>query len=110
MILPIPGRAASRFLVLLVVGAGASAAPAGEKKPLDPGRIGVEPKAPSASSFFARCPDFGGGLEPFFAGRLGAAKKKLLESGGGSEKTEAAVVAGLDFLVRFQKADGSWAL
>ncbi|MFO0966665.1 MAG: prenyltransferase/squalene oxidase repeat-containing protein [Gemmataceae bacterium] len=50
------------------------------------------------------------GLEQFFAGRRGAAKKKLLENGGGSDKTETAVAAALDFLVRVQKEDGSWAL
>ena len=106
----IPIRSAGRFLILVAFVSAASVAPAGEKKPVDPGKARAELADPSpSSSFYAKCPDHSG-LERFFAGRVGEAKKKLLESGGGSEKTEAAVATGLDFLVRFQKKDGSWAL
>jgi hypothetical protein len=43
-----------------------------------------------------------------FAGRVGAAKAKLVRDGGGNERSEAAVASGLEWLSRHQAADGSW--
>lgn len=40
--------------------------------------------------------------------RVGEKKKKLLADGGGTEKTEAAVAAGLKWLAGQQRADGTW--
>jgi hypothetical protein len=45
-----------------------------------------------------------------FAGRSGELKEKLLKLGGGSEKTEAAVAAGLKWLALHQAPDGHWSL
>ncbi|MBA4066536.1 MAG: hypothetical protein C0501_23095 [Isosphaera sp.] len=45
---------------------------------------------------------------PAFAGRVGAAKEKLLADGGGNKESELAVARGLAWLARQQKADGSW--
>lgn len=42
------------------------------------------------------------------AGRSGATKSKLLASGGGNDKTEAAVARGLVWLAKQQRANGSW--
>jgi hypothetical protein len=44
-----------------------------------------------------------------FAGRRGEAKKKLLETGA-SKESEAAVAAGLEWLVKHQARDGSWSV
>lgn len=45
---------------------------------------------------------------PGMLGRSGASKDKLLKAGGGNDKSEAAVAAGLAWLARHQKKDGSW--
>ncbi|HYT93570.1 MAG TPA: prenyltransferase/squalene oxidase repeat-containing protein [Gemmataceae bacterium] len=45
-----------------------------------------------------------------FYGRSGATREKALQDGGGTKETEAAVKEGLDWLVRQQRTDGSWAL
>ena len=37
-------------------------------------------------------------------------KQELLTEGGGNEKTEAAVAAGLQWLAEQQRADGSWGI
>jgi hypothetical protein len=51
------------------------------------------------------------GKEPkgSFAGRTGATREKLLKQHGGTDDTEKAVAAGLAWLAKQQKADGSWA-
>jgi hypothetical protein len=45
-----------------------------------------------------------------FAGRFGEAKDKLVKEGGGNADSEAAVAAGLKWIVKHQKRDGSWSL
>ena len=45
-----------------------------------------------------------------FQGRSGPMRQALLKEGGGSAKTEAAVAAGLKWLARQQRADGSWTI
>lgn len=43
-----------------------------------------------------------------FANRRGAAKQFALNQGGGDDRTEAAVAAGLQWLSQFQRPDGAW--
>ena len=43
-----------------------------------------------------------------YAGRRGAAKQRALEEGGGSEATEASVLAGLRYLASKQRRNGAW--
>jgi len=45
-----------------------------------------------------------------FSGRDAVARKTLVESGGGSSESEAAVGLGLDWLARHQHKDGHWSL
>ncbi len=45
-----------------------------------------------------------------FDGRVGELKKELLKTGGGSDKTEAAIQRGLKWIVSVQNRDGSWSL
>src|SRR5262249_15908381 len=45
---------------------------------------------------------------PAFPGRSGATKARMLREGGGNGESEAAVAAGLAWLARQQKPDGSW--
>jgi hypothetical protein len=45
-----------------------------------------------------------------FGGRSGATRERLVEEGGGNSKSEAAVAAGLKWLVMHQAADGHWSL
>jgi hypothetical protein len=47
-------------------------------------------------------------VEGLLAGREPGARAKLAKSGGGTKNSERAVDLGLDWLVRHQKADGSW--
>ncbi|MBI3099676.1 MAG: terpene cyclase/mutase family protein [Planctomycetes bacterium] len=50
----------------------------------------------------------GGGAGGSFGGRLGGNKNRKVKGGGGSEKTESAVMAGLKWLARHQNPDGAW--
>jgi hypothetical protein len=53
----------------------------------------------------------GGGQGQFsagFLGRSGATKSRLLKAGGGNDESERAVAAGLAWLARQQKSNGSW--
>jgi hypothetical protein len=43
-------------------------------------------------------------------GRTGPMRQELLKEGGGSDKTEAAVAAGLKWFAKHQRADGSWTI
>ncbi len=45
-----------------------------------------------------------------FAGRDPSVRSRLLEQGGGTSETEAAVARGLRWLSRYQNRDGSWSL
>jgi hypothetical protein len=45
-----------------------------------------------------------------FGGRSGATRQRLVEEGGGNSKSEAAVAAGLKWLVNHQADDGHWSL
>ena len=45
-----------------------------------------------------------------FGGRSGATRQRLVEEGGGNSKSEAAVAAGLKWLVIHQAPDGHWSL
>lgn len=45
-----------------------------------------------------------------FAGRDPSVRSRLLEQGGGTNETEAAVARGLRWLSRYQNRDGSWSL
>jgi hypothetical protein len=45
-----------------------------------------------------------------FAGRSGATRERLLQVGGGNERSEQAVAIGLLWLARHQAPDGHWAL
>lgn len=45
-----------------------------------------------------------------FAGRQGAARARLARREGGTVESERAVEAGLDWIVRHQRPDGSWSL
>jgi hypothetical protein len=45
-----------------------------------------------------------------FGGRSGATRQRLVEEGGGNSKSEAAVAAGLKWLVMHQAPDGHWSL
>ena len=49
-------------------------------------------------------PRLGSGM----AGRSGATREKMLQEGGGNTKSEAAVAAGLKWIVRHQALDGHW--
>jgi Prenyltransferase and squalene oxidase repeat len=58
---------------------------------------------------------FGGGMKGIYApggvgGRSGSTREQLLREGGGNTETEAAVAAGLKWLVIHQAADGHWSL
>lgn len=50
------------------------------------------------------------GLSAPFSGRQGMARAKLVRREGGTVRSEKAVEDGLDWLVRHQRPDGSWAL
>ncbi len=65
-----------------------------------------EPSRPGAASPADNRSAQPGGL----GGRHGALRRQLLEEGGGSAASEAAVGDGLFFLVRHQAADGHWSL
>jgi hypothetical protein len=52
----------------------------------------------------------GAALAGSFFGRSGSTRKQLLEEGGGTTESEAAVVRGLLWLKKNQAADGHWAL
>lgn len=43
-----------------------------------------------------------------FANRRGAAREQAIQTTGGDERTEAAVEAGIVWLTRYQRPDGSW--
>src|SRR5437899_2052434 len=45
-----------------------------------------------------------------FAGRSGATRVKMLQEGGGNDRSEACVAKGLSWLARHQSADGRWSL
>lgn len=45
-----------------------------------------------------------------FGGRSGATRQRLVEEGGGNSSSEAAVAAGLKWLVMHQATDGHWSL
>lgn len=49
-------------------------------------------------------------IPPTFAGRDLPARKKLLETRGGSDETEQAVAKAIDWILKQQAADGSWSL
>jgi Squalene-hopene cyclase C-terminal domain len=58
---------------------------------------------------------FGGGMKGIYAaggigGRSGSTRDQLLREGGGNTETEAAVAAGLKWIVQHQAQDGHWAL
>ncbi len=50
------------------------------------------------------------GVPPAFSGRFSPEKEALLKRFGGDERTEQAVTAGLEWLSRQQRKDGSWSL
>lgn len=51
---------------------------------------------------------YGGGGGGRYGGRLGGNKDRRVKAGGGTTRTESAVLAGLKWLARHQNADGSW--
>ncbi len=57
-----------------------------------------------------RLPQFAESVSAPFSGRQGLTKAKLLRREGGTARSEKAVDDGLDWIVRHQRADGSWSL
>ncbi|WP_372370876.1 prenyltransferase/squalene oxidase repeat-containing protein [Candidatus Uabimicrobium sp. HlEnr_7] len=50
----------------------------------------------------------GGGGGGYFGQRIGGGRRNLVKRGGGSDLTESAVKAGLEWLKRHQSSDGRW--
>jgi hypothetical protein len=72
---------------------------------------GLDALKPGLASPFG----FAGGMRGLnvpggFGGRSGATRQRLVEEGGGNTKSEAAVAAGLKWLIMHQAADGHWSL
>ena len=70
-----------------------------------------------AFAFFPRCKlsgtadtDWGSGGSGSGFGGQGSSRKAMLVSGGGTMRTERAVIAALDWLAKHQNLDGSWSL
>ena len=57
-----------------------------------------------------RLPQFAETISAPFSGRDGLTRAKLLRREGGTAKSEKSVDDGLDWIVRHQRADGSWSL
>src|SRR6266545_2762838 len=76
----------------------------GDPNPLNPGATGTEGVSISGLG------SGGDGLvaNSGFLGRGAATKSKLLASGGGNARSEAAVARGLAWLAKQQKANGAW--
>jgi len=57
-----------------------------------------------------RLPNLATSIVAPFSGRQGLTRAKLLQREGGTAKSEQSVEDGLDWLVRHQRADGSWSM
>jgi len=68
--------------------------------PVDPKKV-AQAQPPAGGIKFLPSP---------FGGRSGATREKLLQEYGGNVRSEAAVAAGLKWLVRHQALDGHWSL
>ncbi len=55
-------------------------------------------------------PEIAGRISAPFSGRQGLTRAKLVRREGGTAKSEKSVEDGIEWLVRHQRADGSWAL
>jgi Squalene-hopene cyclase C-terminal domain len=72
-------------------------------KPAPRGRLG-------SFDMNLRLPEFSEAVTAAFTGRQGLTKAKLLRREGGTARSEKAVDDGLAWIVRHQRADGSWGL
>jgi hypothetical protein len=81
------------------IGGGTGAAMLGETP-------GTGPSIGSVGGYSLRAMPLAGS----FFGRSGATREKLLSEGGGTRESEAAVAAGLHWLLRIQSPDGRWML
>jgi hypothetical protein len=73
---------------------------------------GIDALTPGAGSLAGYVGGFPGGtfVPGGPGGRSGATRQKLLQEGGGNSHSEAAVAAGLKWLVQHQARDGHWSL
>jgi hypothetical protein len=69
----------------------------------------IRGKGPSLDGMI-RLPGFAESISAPFSGRDGMTKAKLLQREGGTAKSEQSVDEGLSWIVRHQRADGSWSL
>ncbi|MFG0283578.1 MAG: hypothetical protein ACF8R7_04085, partial [Phycisphaerales bacterium JB039] len=72
-----------------------------------PAAIGVLP-LPGAAALELRLPEAAAPAGALYEQRDERAREALVEQGGGSEQTEAAVAAALDWLARHQEDSGAW--
>ncbi len=66
--------------------------------------------AKNATMVGMKFPEVSGRITAPFSGRQGLSRAKLVRREGGTAKSEKSVEDGLDWLVRHQRADGSWSL
>jgi hypothetical protein len=64
----------------------------------------------NASIVGARFPDLAMHVTAPFSGRQGMTRAKLVQREGGTARSEKSVEDGIDWIVRHQRADGSWSL
>ena len=57
-----------------------------------------------------RLPELSSTVTAPFSGRQGLTRAKLVRREGGTARSEKSVEDGIDWLVRHQRADGSWSL
>jgi hypothetical protein len=75
------------------------------------GAAALDPTASGTGAMYGTLGGMGGIYNPGgFGGRSGSTRQKMLNEGGGNEKSERAVAIGLKFLALHQCSDGRWTL